>query len=310
MKKLLSLLAVAFTFAILVPIAYAEELAPTPITTWGYSVQGIFTEWKDTNNRTGNVTSNNSNVNRGYTLNANGQRGDRLSTTATSLTYAYLGGEINPGAQQGYTSLRWGDRDRNYSSIGMTGATGTVVTDNKNWASAKGVSLWHDNRSINTSAHTLVSGTALLSLSLTAGGANGVVLPTYATALDFYFIETDNSTSHPSDIFIVKDPFEAANEYFKFNDINYGFSFGASFEKLTGEALRLAQDALGEPSDTVLYGWVTSENAMTTFDTYLTIHYETPLPPNPPQPTPEPASMALLALGLGGLAVAARRRRG
>lgn len=295
----------------------APDVKADPIQEWNYSVKGILTEWTDTKGATGSFGSNNSGIGRGYQLNSAGTdtTGTRVGSSGTTLEYDRLGGPGGEGGSQtGYTSLRWGDFWDGYSSIGIQEQSGTLLTDNEeSHTQAPGAYLWHKNNSISGNVSTLVSGTALLSLTLDAmvGGMPLGMAATFATEIDFHFIETTNSGLYQDDIFVVLDPFEPSTETFEFMGVEYTFSFGASFQEITGEYANIARAQLGLEAGTAVYGWVTTEGGFTSMPTYLTMHYKTLPPPNEPGtvPTPEPGTLLLMGIGLAGLGVIARRRR-
>lgn len=322
MKRLLCTMVAASMLILGAPAVKAESIEEPVaeyIEQWGYNVEGILTQWTDERGRTGSFGNNNSNMQHGYQLNAAGTdtTSTRVNESGTTLTYDRLGGPGGAsGEQTGYTSLRWGSGryDSGYSSVGIRGVSGTLLTDNpESNTQSPGAYLWHKNNSIAGDVSTLVSGTVLLTLTLDAlvDGSPVHTLPTFATEIDFFFIETTNTGDYQNDIFVVLDPFEPATETFPFNGVEYTFSFGASFNEITGEYARIARSELKLPDDTPIYGWVTQEGAFTSIPTYLTMHYKTLPPPNPPgtTPTPEPGTLLLMGIGLAGLGVIARRRR-
>lgn len=332
MRKVLIALCAGMMLLAGVTAAKADEVLV--IDKWDYAVDGIFTTWKDEDGRTGTVY-NAGQANRPWHINSGYQLLPDKSGPSTNYTprkdvnYNYLHGVRGDGSAAGYSSLRWGDNNTGYegvySSIGIEASNGRVITDpNYNEITQSlGVTLWHNNRPIASTTSVLYTGTVLLTLNLQPAleqavldalspqdlaAVQAMTDTVFATTMDFFFYETPNDSATPSDIFIIKDPFEAATETFEVAGVEYTFSFGASFQPLTGAYLAAAQQWIGVSSDTVLYGWVTDEDSFTPIETYLTIHYRTPPPPYP-NPTPEPGTILLMGAGLAGLGVIARRRR-
>ena len=278
MKRLTSIFAATMLMLLSTSVAFAEVVQE-----WTYTSDAIFVSWTDENGRTGNAANNPSSV-----QGVNPKR---------TLSYDVLNGSYAPGSQSGYSSLRWGSNNT-YSSIGMTSNSGKLITDGANTGS--GVSLWHNNKAINSTDVTIQSGTALLTLDLAPVGATIAELGTFGIELDFYFIETANassgSTARDPDIFIVTDPFKFASQQFEYDGVDYWFTFEASFNPLTGWFLEQAQRLLGT-TDT-LYGWTTSEGQTTNFTTEFAVLYEK-RPVN--TPTPEPGTVLLMGVGLLGM---------
>lgn len=275
MKKLL-------TLGMALLLSFSTAAARAEITTWDYSVEGIFTQWTDTKGGTGTVDSNLSAI----------RGGDRRT-----FRYDYQGGVASPGIAKGYASLSWGDNSGR-SSINITKQSGTVT----NGEMAQGVTLTHNNKSIPASTASLAQGIAQIVLTLNPLGIPNV-LPIYSTVLNFAFFETPNSGRYQDDIFVLLGS-PVQPESFVYEGQEYVFSFTDSFRAIDDWYADYARKRLGLDSAAPVYGWTTKEGYTTNIATWFTINAVPPAP----TPTPEPATMVLLGIGLAGLGILARRR--
>lgn len=254
----------------------------SPIASWDYTVDGAFINWSTTVGTSGDYSS------------------PVQGITTNVADYKYLAYDLDAGVPvppgtyaEGYSKLSWGDYiwsgpgpvysqvpGASLSSIGITASSGTLITDGP---ASLGMQLYHDNNVILGGSIQLESGMVRAILELTPSGFPP--LPVFSTTLDFLFFETPNGTPTESDVFVLLNP-EVTEETFHYYGVDYVFSFGGSFGLIPDAYLAL----LGLPAGSV--GWITTENALTTHDTFVSI---TALP------TPEPTSIILMGLGLLGL---------
>lgn len=216
-----------------------------------------------------------------------------------------VGGAINGG----YAEYRWGQNDdvSKNSGLRVEGHNSTVTA---NGVSSAGITITHYNKPVTMGVSTLEGGTISASITFSAGAGASY---TVNTSLSFSFFETPNEledssgaaipTEFTDDIF-----FMTASEVMKsvgsfvHDGERYVVSLQSSLQPLTGEYLRMAQEAGNYSSDTILYGWTTKE------DKDFTNNYELSLTVTH-APVPVPGAVWLMGTGLAGLVGLRRRNR-
>ena len=261
----------AFAFAVLAGAAGPATALPV-IDTWDYTLDNAFTEWD-----------------------------------ADSV----IGLDPNP-TLGGATRLEWpvsfdtADRSAlevEQDTLGVV--NGTVDT---NGGPAPGATLTHFNFPIPTDLEPefLTSGRLSVQATLTPntppeGGSAGP----FTTFFDFLFDESPNvedcgfpSTSNCDDLFVLAASGDLVQE-FSFLDEIYTLTFGSEvLAPLDGDTCALVGLGAG------CIGFLTTEEGVTDFVTFITVTHEA----GPPPSVPEPGMLILFGTGLVALGVVRRRK--
>lgn len=218
-----------------------------------------------------------------------------------------IGGEVNGG----YLEYRWGQftgaEINQNSGLGVGGHSGAIKAGD---SSVPGITITHFNNPIVMGISTLESGTISASVTLSAGGG---VSYTVNSSLSFQFFETPNEiddefgngipTEFSDDIFFMTEAevMKAAGSFIHDGEL-YVVSLHSNLTALTGEYLRMAQEAGGYGADVMLFGWTTKEGASFSDGYELSLSVTN-------SPVPVPAAVWLMGTGLAGLVAMKRRNR-
>ncbi len=278
--------------------AYVEE--------WHYTVDGIFTWWQDTNG----IVGNGNNV-RGTGTYDNAFQYDAKWDAATQ-TWS------GPGSEAGYNSLAWGNQEKTQITLNAAGGTVKTTVPSGPEYNGAGMTLWAHNATVNKEGGnnpghpSLWQAEALLRLNLEEADTS------FATTLQFYYLETANTGNTPDDIFFLTDPSLLVQNTFEFDGDQYQIDFMGYFElqELTGDYLTMAQNALiskgvaGVDFTTPLYGWRVAEGESINFETNFQITLQGGGDNGGNTAVPEPSALLLFGAGLAGLGWFGRRRGG
>lgn len=268
MKKLLR--AFCFMAVLLMPATAMADV----ITDWSYSTSGMFLN---------------------MTFGGPGTLDGIAGPTGAALTLGY----DTPAGKQtisGYSAYHWGTDTAN-SGVTIEGGSGTITTDG---SSVSGVSVTHHNKTLNSAYKLLTGGTIFSAVTLTNGNNSHTV----GNSLDFNFLETYNyGVGYDDDIFFMTNSeIMKSLGSFVLDGVEYYVAIYTRLRSLTGEYLRMAQEAIGVGNDVMLYGWTTKEGETITnaYDLSLTVSLTPPT-------VPVPAAVWLMGTGIAGLAALRRR---
>lgn len=203
------------------------------ISQWGYSTDGIFTEWLNNNGDTSNISASSSKILLGVT---------------------------------GYQKLAWGTSTGDgRSCLKLSAVSGSLTT---NGAADDAMTIKHYNRPVY--APVLESGTVFAVLTLTPQIPSLPSLPTFSTELEFEFFESPNVGSTQGDLFILSNPL-ATVESFAYDGYEYTFSF-TGFSQITNATYLdlLEQNGFIEEDEEV-WGWYTAEGSTNVLPTHVQI---------------------------------------